>query len=270
MRALLFVMLVCGAFTSQLAEAAYVVAVSGMPPMGVSAPLNPVNGAQCEAFAKESNAYQNRIGEWHQQCLDDNKGCSSNRGKQCSCAACEGLHVARDRFAKESHDEGKACFDAVSRVRQSIQASLETSEGASAVQSALLAGVNSTALSLVRKQIAELFAKESQNPSAKNLAARVAQSSARIAKSAQYIRANCHQQVSLQAGAECEKQMLLAVRETQFLGTANNSVFVRAVQKNAFLWLEQSNRRTLEPFRGPLSDRILEQPPQESGQTLGK
>lgn len=260
---------VWGTFASTSATAAYVIAVQGMPPGGVSPPLNPVNGAQCEAFARDSSVYQSRLGEWHQQCLDDNKRCSSNRGGQCSCGACEGLHTARDRFAKESREEGTACFDAVSKARQAIHRSIDTPDGASATQAALLAGINSVAMSQVRRKLAELFATESIKAADINISLRIATSSARIAKETQSIRATCHKQVSFQAGADCEKQILLATHELQTLATSNNSIFIRAIQRNAFFALEQQNRRTLELFSRALKDSASE-PAEESGQTLGR
>jgi hypothetical protein len=263
-----------------VANAAYVVPQPGMAPMGVSAPLSPVNGAECEAFVKESSSYQSRLSEWHQQCLDSNRNCKA--GKECSCGACEGLHTARSRFSSASSEEAKTCFGTVSKARQAIHQAIDTSDVADLTQKALLSGASGAVMRSVRKLIAEALVKESvkaedfkAKASETNASLRVAQSSARLLKDVQGIRESCHKQVGLQAAADCEKQVLLSLKDYQSLSTSNNSLFVRAIQRNAFNGIDQINSRVLEQLRRGLNDqpsqtRHRTETVEDAGQTLSR
>lgn len=260
----------CGVMASAGAIAAYVIPRPGMSPIGISPPMNPVNGAQCTAFAKESADYQSRLGEWHQQCLDSNKRCSRGSKGECSCAACEGLHVARDRFTRESLAEGKECFDAVSRNRQAIRDSAGTPEQASALQTALLAGTSSVAISQLRRTVAELLSNELLTAGDLTKASRIAESSARLWRGVEGAREDCLKRVGIQSGSACEQQLLLSTRGFSGIVTANNSVFVRAIQNNMLALIDQQNRRSLDLLNRTFRDAARDTAEEQPGQSFGR
>ncbi len=257
-----------GGLASLSATAAYVVPARGMAPVGVSPPIDPVNGVHCEAFVKQSGDYQRLLGEMHQDCLDRNKSCRPKRDGQCSCAACEGFHLAVNRFSAESAKEGRACFDAVAKNRDSIWSSLgSTSESMQAAQKALSSGANALVMAQVKNRFSDLIRAEISGADDAMHVTEVSAKAVRIADQAQQIRSSCLSQVAQAAAPECEKQALLAVRDFQDVATANNSNLIRTIQTTALIRLDSFNRLTLDVLNQTLTDHV---DADHDGQTIGK
>jgi hypothetical protein len=110
------------------ALAAYV-SIDGSVPIGVSAPMFPVNAQQCQEFSKSAAEQREVLVQWHDQCLEANrKGPTARKGAQCTAPACEAYHIGRDRFSKLASEEAAACFTAVTAKRAELYKSLGTEE----------------------------------------------------------------------------------------------------------------------------------------------
>lgn len=71
-------------------------------------PINPTSREQCNAMSREWSEIKQSISKQHDDCLDS-PACKTSRGNdaggQCSCRACERLHIIRDRYSSGDLDQ---------------------------------------------------------------------------------------------------------------------------------------------------------------------
>lgn len=238
LRVVLVIGLVLGAMP---AHAAYV-QLRGGSPLGVTPPIFPVNAQQCQEFAERSTEYRNKLAKWHDDCLKGSKA-GPNKG-QCSAPACEGYHVARDNFSKQSNEEATACYDAVSSQRANLSSSLGGADIMNAAQSALLRGPYGAAMTALRGELAGIFQKRGAAADTKSTAASLAGT---MWSPVQAARASCQRKIPASAAIDCEKQVLLSVHEfgSKAIDGAQANPAIAAWQRAMFERLNMQNRDAL-------------------------
>lgn len=250
---------------------ATVIPAKGMHPIQVSSPMFPVNSQQCQAFAEEAAQWHQKLADWHDECLDSNRGKSmrfQKKGMQCSKPACEGLHNARDSFGKQVTEETSSCFKLVSSIRTQMASAMGSKIERTAIQSALLSGPYGGVLMVLKDKLSSMFAGALVSRAKLKATADFAQSAVELWQPVQDARDACMRKLPQSASINCEKQVLLSVYDLGNIpiDPESGDPVIKLFQRTMMEQLAFQNRDSFRRLQRSFTEEVDEG---DSGQSLG-